>query len=104
MVQTAAWLEPGRPLARRSSSVELSPPLLQELALRLRRGQRYRRLVGDSGLVGSSQPAQELCPRGMEMRVGLQNPQAPFESNQPNPFGPANKMAKEYGLKVCGQG
>jgi len=32
------------------------------------------------------------------------NPQAPFESNQPNPFGPANKIAKEYGLKVCGQG
>ena len=32
------------------------------------------------------------------------NPQALFESNQPNPFGQANKMAKEYGLKVCGQG
>jgi hypothetical protein len=31
------------------------------------------------------------------------DPQAPFESNQPNPFGPANKLAKEYGLKVCGQ-
>jgi hypothetical protein len=32
------------------------------------------------------------------------NPQAPFESNQPNPFGPANKIAEEYGLVVCGQG
>jgi hypothetical protein len=32
------------------------------------------------------------------------NPQAPFESKQPNPFGPANRIAKEYGLKVCGQG
>lgn len=32
------------------------------------------------------------------------NPEAPFESNQPNPFGQANKLAKEYGLKVCGQG
>lgn len=32
------------------------------------------------------------------------NPQGPFEANQPNPFGPANKIAKEYGLKVCGQG
>jgi hypothetical protein len=32
------------------------------------------------------------------------NPQAPFESKQPNPFGPANKLAQEYGLKVCGQG
>ena len=32
------------------------------------------------------------------------NPQAPFESKQPNPFGPANKIAKEYGLEVCGQG
>jgi FtsZ-interacting cell division protein ZipA len=32
------------------------------------------------------------------------NPQAPFESKQPNPFGPANKIAEEYGLKVCGQG
>ena len=32
------------------------------------------------------------------------NPQAPFESKQPNPFGPANKIAGEYGLKVCGQG
>ncbi len=32
------------------------------------------------------------------------NPQAPFESKQPNPFGPANKLATEYGLKVCGQG
>lgn len=31
------------------------------------------------------------------------NPQAPFESKQPDPFGPANKLAKEYGLKVCGQ-
>ena len=31
------------------------------------------------------------------------NPQAPFESNQPNPFGAANKLAREYGLKVCGQ-
>lgn len=30
------------------------------------------------------------------------NPQAPFESNRPSPFGPANKMAKKYGLKVCG--
>jgi hypothetical protein len=32
------------------------------------------------------------------------NPQAPFESKQPNPFGPANKIAGEYGLEVCGQG
>jgi len=31
------------------------------------------------------------------------NPQAPSESKQPNPFGPANKIAKEYGLEVCGQ-
>jgi FtsZ-interacting cell division protein ZipA len=32
------------------------------------------------------------------------NPQAPFESKQPNPFGAANKLAGEYGLRVCGQG
>ena len=31
-----------------------------------------------------------------------EDPEAVFDAKS-DPFGPANKIAKEYGLKVCGQ-
>ncbi len=64
--------------------------------------EEIRALEAPSGDEGEITAMLDALDEGVEEVEA--NPQAPFESNQASPFGPANKMAKEYGLKVCGQG
>lgn len=63
--------------------------------------EEIRDLEAPSGDEGEISAMLDSLDEGVEAIEA--DPQAPFDSSQPNPFGPANKMAKEYGLEVCGQ-
>jgi hypothetical protein len=65
-------------------------------------GEEIRDLAAPSGDEDEVSAMLDSLDEGVEEVEA--NPQAPFESKQPNPFGPANKLATEYGLEVCGQG